>query len=167
MSLISICSAIWNNWCAMMVMSLTKIGYNGQCLTEHWVNYLGLTSVLVGTLVAICVGMATDRIRGKMKLTILSLLVAGMTFYYFYFYILSIYLTPGGLIFTVLTLISLEIIVFSNMPMLKVMVYICVLMGNSCVVSTSPLLFEFGVEKLYPISEGMVGGWLNIWYIYL
>merc|ERR1719422_426582 len=90
--------------------------------------------------------MATDRIRGKMKLTILSLLVA------------------GGLIFTVLTLISLEIIVFSNMTMLKVMVYICVLMGNSCVVSTSPLLFEFGVEKLYPISEGMIGGWLNIWY---
>ena len=30
-------------------------------------------------------------------------------------------------------------------------------------VSTSPLLFEFGVEKLYPISEGMIGGWLNIW----
>ena len=32
-------------------------------------------------------------------------------------------------------------------------------------VSTSPLLFEFGVEKLYPISEGMIGGWLNIWCI--
>ena len=145
----------------MMVMSLTKIGYDGQCLTEHWVNYLGLTSVLVGTLVAICVGMATDRIRGKMKLTILSLLVAGLTFHE----IINsfIYIILGGLIFTLLTLISLEIIVFSNMTMLKVMVYVCVLMGNSCVVSTSPLLFEFGVEKLYPISEGMVGGWLNIW----
>ena len=145
----------------MMVMSLTKIGYDGQCLTEHWVNYLGLTSVLVGTLVAICVGMATDRIRGKMKLTILSLLVAGLTFHK----IVNsfIYIILGGLIFTMLTLISLEIIVFSNMTMLKVMVYVCVLMGNSCVVSTSPLLFEFGVEKLYPISEGMVGGWLNIW----
>ena len=34
-----------------------------------------------------------------------------------------------------------------------------------CQVSTSPLLFEFGVEKLYPISEGMIGGWLNIWCI--
>ena len=46
----------------------------------------------------------------------------------------------------------------------KVMVYVCVLTGNSFVVSTSPLLMEFGVEKLYPISEGMIGGWLNIWY---
>ena len=71
----------------MMVMSLTKIGYDGQCLTEHWVNYLGLTSVLVGTLVAICVGMATDRIRGKMKLTILSLLVAGLTIHIIIFFI--------------------------------------------------------------------------------
>ena len=62
----------------MMVMSLTKIGYEGECLTEHWVNYLGLTSVLVGTMVAICVGMVTDRIRGKMKITILGLLVLGM-----------------------------------------------------------------------------------------
>ena len=60
-----------------MVMSLTKIGHNGQCLTEHWVNYLGLVAILVGTMVAICVGMATDRIRGKMKITILTLLVAG------------------------------------------------------------------------------------------
>ena len=62
----------------MMVMSLTKIGYEGECLTEHWVNYLGLTSVLVGTAVAICVGMVTDRIRGKMKITILGLLVLGI-----------------------------------------------------------------------------------------
>jgi len=142
----SIPQALWNNWCAMMVMSLTKIGYDGQCLTEHWVNYLGLVSVLVGTMVAIAVGMATDRIRGKMKITILSLLVA------------------GGVMFTLLTLISLEIIVFSNMYLLQTSVYVCVLTGNSFVVSTSPLLMEFGVEKLYPISEGMIGGWLNIWY---
>ena len=62
----------------MMVMSLTKIGYEGECLSEHWVNYLGITSVLVGTAVAICVGMVTDRIKGKMKITILGLLVLGM-----------------------------------------------------------------------------------------
>ena len=67
--------------------------------------------------------------------------------------------------FTLLTLISLEVIVFSNMMLLQVMVYVCVLTGNSFVVSTSPLLMEFGVEKLYPISEGMIGGWLNIWYV--
>ena len=40
-------------------------------------NYLGLVAVLVGTAVAILVGMATDRIRGKMKITIVILLTMG------------------------------------------------------------------------------------------
>lgn len=65
--------------------------------------------------------------------------------------------------FTILTLISLEVVKFQSLTSLKVMVYVTVLAGNSMVVSTSPLLMEFGVEKLYPISEGMIGGWLNIW----
>lgn len=80
-------------------------------------------------------------------------------------------------------------LVLPSMLLLKTCVYIFLLLGNSCVVtplthhpgnisnhfsipfypspilqvSTSPLLFEFGVEKLYPISEGLIGGWLNIW----
>merc|ERR1719291_1357063 len=99
-----------------MVMSLTSIGDEGECLTEHWVNYLGLTSVVVGTMVAICVGMATDRIKGKMKITILGLLVL------------------GGLMFTLLTLISLKVIVLGSMSLLKAMVYVTVLTGNSFVV---------------------------------
>ena len=73
----------------MMVMSLTRIGYGGECLTEHWVNYLGLTSVVVGTMVAICVGMVTDRIKGKMKITILGLLVLGMIMKAFSLFTLS------------------------------------------------------------------------------
>ena len=144
----------------MMVMSLTKIGYEGECLSEHWVNYLGITSVLVGTAVAICVGMVTDRIKGKMKITILGLLVLGMIMKGFF---LFLHFLTGGLMFTLLTLISLKVIEFQSMWLLKVMVYVTVLTGNSFVVSTSPLLMEFGVEKLYPISEGMIGGWLNIW----
>jgi len=142
----SVPQAIWNNWCAMMVLSLTHLGYNGDTLTEHWLNMLGLTAILVGIVTAIMVGMLTDRIKGNIKMLILALL------------------TGGGLMFTILTLISLEVLVFQSMRTLKVMVYLTVLVGNSLVVSTSPLLMEFGVEKLYPISEGMIGGWLNIWY---
>merc|ERR1712088_163861 len=81
-----------------------------------------------------------------MKKTIMSLLVA------------------GGVMFSLLSLISLEVIVMPKMWVLQASVYVFLLLGNSFVVSTSPLLFEFGVEKLYPISEGMIGGWLNIWY---
>ena len=65
--------------------------------------------------------------------------------------------------FSLLTLITTEVLRIQNLTLLKVMVYVSVLVGNSLVVSTSPLLMEFGVEKLYPIPEGMIGGWLNIW----
>ena len=62
-------------------MSCYRIGYDGECLTEHWVNYLGLSAIIVGTMVAILVGMITDRIKGKMKITILALLIAGKTLF--------------------------------------------------------------------------------------
>jgi len=138
--------AVWNNWCALMVISLTKISLDGQFLTERWVSHLGLLAVLVSTITAIGVGTAIGRIRGTMKKTIMSLLIA------------------GGVMFSLLSLISLEVIVMPKMWVLQASVYVFLLLGNSFVVSTSPLLFEFGVEKLYPISEGMIGGWLNIWY---
>ena len=55
-----------------MVMSLTGLG-----LSEQWLNILGLTAIVTGIVTAIMVGMATDRIRGKMKLLILVLLSTG------------------------------------------------------------------------------------------
>jgi len=138
--------AVWNNWCALMVISLTKVSWGNDFLTENWVSHLGLVAVLVGTLTAIMVGAATDHIRGYIKTTIIVLLAAG-----------------GG-IFSLLTLVSLQVVTLPSLGLLQASIYVLLLIGNACVVSTSPLLFEFGVEKLYPISEGMIGGWLNIWY---
>ena len=60
-----------------MVMSLTSLGYNGETLTEHWVNMLGLTAILVGIVTAVTVGTISDRIRGNMKKLILALLTGG------------------------------------------------------------------------------------------
>ena len=129
----------------MMVVSLTRLGQHGHCLTQTWVNNLGVVAVLVGTATAIAVGALSDRVRGRVKLAVLALL------------------TTGGGLFTLLSLISRQVLVFPSLPSLQAAVYLLLLAGNACVVSCSPLLVEFGVEKLYPISEGMVGGWLNIW----
>jgi hypothetical protein len=38
------------------------------------------------------------------------------------------------------------------------------LTGTCLVVATSPLFTELAAERLYPVPEGMVGGWLNVWY---
>jgi len=138
--------AVWNNWCALMVISLTKVSWGSEFLTENWVSHLGLVAILVGTLTAIMVGTATDHIKGWLKTTIILLLIT------------------GGVIFSLLSLVTLQVVTMPSMGLLQAAIYFLLLLGNACVVSTSPLLFEFGVEKLYPISEGMIGGWLNIWY---
>ena len=65
-----------------MVLSLTHLGYNGDTLTEHWLNMLGLTAILVGIVTAIMVGMLTDRIKGNIKMLILALLTGGRTIQY-------------------------------------------------------------------------------------
>ena len=44
-------------------------------------------------------------------------------------------------------------IVLPSIGVLQVSVYTLLLLGNSCVVSTSPLCMEFAVEKLYPVPE--------------
>ena len=61
----------------MMVMSLTSLGCNGHTLSEHWVNMLGMTAIVVGIITAIMVGMITDRIRRNIKIIILALLTGG------------------------------------------------------------------------------------------
>merc|ERR1711970_1714686 len=129
-----------------MVISLTKVSWGSEFLTENWVSHLGLVAILVGTLTAIMVGTATDHIKGWLKTTIILLLIT------------------GGVIFSLLSLVTLQVVTMPSMGLLQAAIYFLLLLGNACVVSTSPLLFEFGVEKLYPISEGMIGGWLNIWY---
>ena len=61
-----------------MVMSLTSLGCNGHTLSEHWVNMLGMTAIVVGIITAIMVGMITDRIRRNIKIIILALLTGGI-----------------------------------------------------------------------------------------
>ena len=98
--------AVWNNWCALMVISLTKVHHSsphsltpihqismdGEFLSETWVSQLGLVAVLVSTATAITVGTCIGRIRGSMKTTILGLLVA------------------GGAMFSLLSLVTLKVL---------------------------------------------------------
>ena len=70
---------------------LTRIDYNGRCLTEEWVSTLGVVSSFLPTVVAILVARVTDRVRGRMKASILALL------------------TVAGGCFTLLSLVSAEV----------------------------------------------------------
>ena len=167
-----------------------QIGEGDECLTEKWVNILGIVAILVGTVIAILVksystlhawitkmflitlikldkltqsfikftsqvGMLTDKIKGFMKVTIFALLTIGkkklssQTLPFSY----CLCLPLGGILFTLLSLVSIQAIVLPTMQSLKISVYSLLLLGNSMVVSTSPLCMEFAVEKLYPVPE--------------
>ena len=46
----------------------------------------------------------------------------------------------------------------------QVSVYILLLLGNSLVVSSMPIAMELAMELCYPASEGVVGGFISIWF---
>ena len=38
------------------------------------------------------------------------------------------------------------------------------IMGSCCVFSLTPVFFEYTAELTYPLSEGLSGGWLTLFY---
>ena len=72
-----------------------------MCLSEAWVNELAIIACTVGVVIAILVGRLTDKIRGYMKVTIMTLL--GL----------------ATVVFLILSLISLKVIILPKMIDLK------------------------------------------------
>ena len=84
-------------WTAMMVINLTKVCCGSDCLTQHWVNYLGIYASVASTVAAVAIARAADIFRGCLKTAILLLL------------------TTAAVVFTFLSLISVGSIHFSNL----------------------------------------------------
>ena len=133
-------------WTAMMVVNLTEICVGEVCLTQNWVNYLGIYATVVSTITAILVARAADKIKGKLKEAIIVLLCL------------------AAVVFFMLCLISVGVFEFGNILYVKISVYFLLLTGNSLVVSSMPLAMELAMEICYPAAEGVVGGWISIWF---
>merc|ERR1712020_224990 len=89
-------------WTAMMVVNLTEVCCGPDCLTQHWVNYLGIYAAAASTVAAVVVARAADIFRGRLKAAIILLLAA------------------AAVVFTFLSLISVGQIQFSSLSILKV-----------------------------------------------
>ena len=133
-------------WTAMMVVNLTEICVGNTCLTQNWVNYLGIYATVVSTIAAIFVARAADKIKGKLKEAIIVLLCL------------------AAVVFFMLCLISIGVFQFGDILYVKIAVYFLLLTGNSLVVSSMPLAMELAMEICYPAAEGVVGGWISIWF---
>jgi len=133
-------------WTAMMVVNLTEICVDTECLTQNWVNNLGIWATLVSTIAAILVARAADAFKGHLKEFLVGLLLS------------------GAVVFLFLSLISIGTIQFGSLAAVKVSVYILLLMGNSLIVSSMPIAMELAMDICYPAGEGVVGGWISIWF---
>ena len=125
-------------WTAMMVVNLTEICVGSACLTQNWVNNLGIWATLVSTIAAILVARAADAFKGRLKEFLVGLLLS------------------GAVVFLFLSLISIGTIQFGSLTAVKVSVYILLLMGNSLIVSSMPIAMELAMDICYPAGEGVV-----------
>ena len=98
-------------WTAMMVINLTEVCEEDGCLTQHWVNYLGIYTTVASTLAAIGVARLADKIKGRLKEAIILLL------------------TFSAIIFMFLSLISVGVFRFGHIINVQVLVYILLITG--------------------------------------
>lgn len=99
-------------WTAMMVINLTKVCEEDGCLTQHWVNYLGIYTTVASTAAAIGVARLADKVKGKLKEAIIFLLsLASVTFVF-------------------LSLISVGFFKFGSILYVQILVYILLIFGN-------------------------------------
>jgi len=133
-------------WQSMMVVNLTQL--DGLPVSERWVT--GLGTVLCFTSVAASIAVASllsrPALRRRMRLSILVLLIL------------------ASAIFVVTTLIVEGVISVPDLSNFKLCLYLLLLPATSLALSSSPITFELSVETCFPVSEGVIGGWMTGWF---
>ena len=124
-------------WTAIMVINLTEVSnYDGclqpalyctvlysvlctlqvceqdGCLSQQWVNYLGIYTTVASTLAAIAVARLADRVKGRLKEAIIALL------------------SLAAVIFLFLSLISVGVFQFGSILYVQILVYILLILGT-------------------------------------
>jgi len=132
----SISQGVMGSWLGVMVNQIKPLHYNDQ-----EIGMMGLASVVSQCIMSIGMSWLSDRLRHKMKVTILVLLLISAT----------------G--FTWLMLMCMELL-----PQTKITLYAAIILATSVSFSTCPLFFEMTAELAYPVNEGAVGGFLTAIY---
>ena len=110
-------------------------------ITDKTIGMIGVLAVLGQVILTTLVGFLMDKLKHKMKLTLLIL----------------ISLATLGFIW--LMWICLEVV-----PHSEVFIYFSVIMSASISASCYPIFFEMTVEIMYPVHESIVGGFLTGFY---
>merc|ERR1711892_1351676 len=150
-------------WQSMMVINLTELDLHFQTgntsylndetdpcdgtICEHWVEILGVVISFVSVFASIGVAsFVTLFFKKRMKLAIILLL------------------SMSAVLFVVCTLVLEQVITFNSLSEMKLALYLLLLPAVTFALSSSPIAFELSVETSYPVSEGVIGGWLTGWF---
>merc|ERR1711936_370903 len=107
-------------------------------IPDQQIGLIGMVSVVAQCALSILFGLIADRLKHQMKLIILTLLAAAL----------------GSFVW--LLLMCLQIL-----PHSLGYLYIAVILASSMNFSCNPLFFEMTAEIAYPLSEGLVAGFLT------
>jgi len=131
----SIPGGVMGAYMSVMVNQIRPLGYSDQ-----QIGMLGLASVLGQCLLSMAAGLLTDRLRHRIKATLLVLLATS---------------TAAFLWLTLMCLPSSP--VAHSLPRL----YAAIIIATSAAYSCCPLFFEMTVELAYPVNESTVAGFLT------
>ena len=120
----------------VMVNQIRPLGY-----LDQEIGMMGLAAVLAQCVMSMIFGFITDRLKHKMKATLLLLLTVSTTSFIW----LTLMCHPD----------------FHLITPSKVKLYLAIIIATSSAYSCCPLFFEMTVELAYPVNEGTVAGFLT------
>eukprot|EP00095_Tigriopus_kingsejongensis_P004501 maker-scaffold427_size174323-snap-gene-0.36 protein:Tk04501 transcript:maker-scaffold427_size174323-snap-gene-0.36-mRNA-1 annotation:"hypothetical protein DAPPUDRAFT_102163" len=129
------------SWYSVMNITFEPLPLGNTEDKDKIIGHIGLWAIIGNSVAAILVSRIVDSIRGRMKLTLLILMSMG-----------------------ILCWIWLGLICLGVIPFSLIQLYISTILASSLTYSTGPIFFEFTVELVYPVPEGIVGGFLTTVY---
>jgi len=131
----SVPGGVMGAYMSVMVNQIRPLNYSDQ-----EIGMMGLAAVLAQCIMSMTFGFITDRLKNKMKATLLLLLTVSTASFIW----LAIMCLPS-----------------SPLEHSKVKLYLAIIIATSAAYSCCPLFFEMTVELAYPINEGTVAGFLT------
>ena len=99
-------------YCTVLYCTVLQVCEQDGCLSQQWVNYLGIYTTVASTLAAIAVARLADRVKGRLKEAIIALL------------------SLAAVIFLFLSLISVGVFQFGSILYVQILVYILLILGT-------------------------------------
>lgn len=137
----SLFNGVIASWYSVMNITFRPLPIGNPEDTDRIIGYIGIWSIVGNCVTSILVSRIVDSLKGKMKLTLFIIMTCGVACW-----------------------IWLGLLCLGIIPFTLAQLYISTILASSLTYSSGPIFFEFCVEIVYPVPEGIVGGFLTCIY---